>query len=177
VATEADLAVYHGVPRPLVRKVLPATALAEVTVEGWTQRAYADPAALSALGTRARGRSVLLSPFDSLLWYRERVDRLFGLRHRLEAYTPKEKRVYGYFAMPVLAGTKIFGLVDPGRQGDVLVAKLVTLLRPTVAGDVARALVEAASWVDCTSVDIVRVEPESARPALEGNVADLLGAP
>ena len=176
MATEADLATYHGVPRPLVRKVLPSTGLADVTVEGWPQRAYADPSALNALGARARGRSVLLSPFDSLIWYRERVERLFGLRHRLEAYTPKEKRVYGYFAMPVLAGTTIAGLVDPGRQGDVLVAKLVTLLRPTAVGDVARALVEAASWVDCTTVDIARVEPESARPALEGHVADLLGS-
>jgi hypothetical protein len=176
VATEADLAVYHGVPRTLVRKVLPSAGLVEVTVEGWTQRAHADPAALDALGTRARGRSVLLSPFDSLLWYRERVERLFGLRHRLEAYTPKEKRVYGYFAMPVLGGTKIAGLVDPGRQGDVLVAKLVTLLRPAAVGDVARALVEAASWVDCTAVDIARVEPASARPALESHVADMLGA-
>ncbi len=127
-------------------------------------------------GPGARGRSVLLSPFDSLIWYRERVERLFGLRHRLEAYTPKEKRVYGYFAMPVLAGTTIVGLVDPGRQDDVLVAKQVTLLRPAAASDVARALVEAASWVECTAVDIARVEPASARSALEGHVADLLGA-
>ena len=73
---------------------------------------------------------MLLSPFDSLLWYRERVERLFGLRHRLEAYTPKAKRIYGYFAMPVLDGTRIVGLVDPGRRGEVLVAKQVTLLRP-----------------------------------------------
>ena len=52
------------------------------------------------------------------------------MRHRLEAYTPKEKRIYGYFAMPVLDGTRIVGLVDPGRRGEVLVAKQVTLLRP-----------------------------------------------
>ena len=130
MATEADLAVYHGLPRPLVRRALPSTDLVEVAVEGWTPRAYADPAALASLGTRARGRSVLLSPFDSLIWYRERVERLFGLRHRLEAYTPKAKRIYGYFAMPVLAGTRIVGLVDPGRRDDVLVAKQVTLLRP-----------------------------------------------
>ncbi len=123
-----------------------------------------------------RGRSVLLSPFDSLLWYRERVERLFGLRHRLEAYTPKEKRVYGYFAMPVLAGTKIVGLVDPGRQGDVLVAKLVTLLRPTAVGDVARALVEAASWVDCTAVDIARWSRRRRGPRWRATSAGLLGA-
>jgi uncharacterized protein YcaQ len=175
VATEADLAVYYGLPRPLVRGVLPSTDLVEVAVEGWTQRAYADPAALAALGARARGRDVLLSPFDSLIWYRERVERLFGLRHRLEAYVPKEKRVYGYFAMPVLTGTTISGLVDPGRRGDVLVAKQVTLLRHAAAASVARALVDAASWVDCTEIAVERVDPASARPELEGNVAELLG--
>ena len=166
VATEADLAVYHGLPRPLVRRVLPSTDLVEVAVEGWAPRAYADPRALASLGTRARGRTVLLSPFDSLIWYRERVERLFGLRHRLEAYTPRAKRTYGYFAMPVLAGTRIVALVDPGRRGDVLVAKQVTFLRPSAAQAVARALVEAAAWVGCTRFVVERVEPASGRDEL-----------
>jgi uncharacterized protein len=171
VATEADLAVYHGVPRALVRRVLAASGLTEVSVAGWKQAAYADPGALSAVGTRMRGRTVLLSPFDSLIWYRERVERLFDHRHRLEAYTPKEKRIYGYFAMPVLDGTRIVGLVDPGRRGDVLVAKQVTLLRPDAAAPVARALAEAASWVGATSCDIERVEPASARSTVRAEVA------
>jgi uncharacterized protein len=171
VATEADLAVYHGLPRPLVRRALDSSGLTEVSVEGWRQAAYADPGALHAVGTRMRGRSVLLSPFDSLIWYRERLERLFGLRHRLEAYTPKEKRVYGYFAMPVLAGTRIVGLVDPGRRGDVLVAKQVTLLRPGAATQIAGALVEAASWVGCTACEVERVEPAAARAELEAAVS------
>lgn len=171
VATEADLATYHGLPRPLVRRVLPSSGLVPVAVEGWKPPAYADPDALSGLGTRARGRSILLSPFDSLIWYRERVERLFGLRHRLEAYTPKEKRTFGYFAMPVLAGTKIVGLVDPGRDGDVLVTKQVTMLAPDSTGQVAQALLEAASWVGCTAVALERVEPASARAELEGALA------
>jgi uncharacterized protein YcaQ len=170
VATEADLAAYHGVPRPLVRRVLPSSGLAAVSVSGWKQVAYADPLALAALGTRARGRTVLLSPFDSLIWYRDRLERLFDLRHRLEAYTPKQKRIYGYFAMPVLAGTRIVGLVDPGRRGDVLVAKQVTLLRPGSAAPVARALVEAASWVGSTSCVVERVEPASARAELQAEI-------
>ncbi len=176
VATEADLAVYHGLPRPLVRRALASTDLVEVTVEGWTPRAYADPAALALLGARARGRDVLLSPFDSLVWYRERVERLFGLRHRLEAYVPKHKRVYGYFAMPVLSGTTIVGLVDPGRRDDVLVAKQVTLFRPGATAGVARALVEAASWVGCTEIVLERVDPVSARSELEGRLAELRGS-
>jgi hypothetical protein len=174
VATEADLATYHGLPRALVRRALPSTRLVPVTVEGWKPAAYADPDALASLGTRARGRSVLLSPFDSLIWYRERVERLFGLRHRLEAYTPKEKRTYGYFAMPVLAGTSIVGLVDPGRDGEVLVARQVTLLREGASDAVAQALVEAASWVGCTSVVVERMEPASARSEVESGVSALL---
>jgi uncharacterized protein YcaQ len=170
VATEADLAVYHGLPRALVRTVLESSGLTEVSVAGWKQAAFADPGALSSLGTRMRGRSVLLSPFDSLIWYRERVERLFGLRHRLEAYTPKEKRIYGYFAMPVLDGTRIVGLVDPGRRGEVLVAKQVTLLRPGAAVAVARALVEAAAWVGCTSCAVERIEPASARADLQAEL-------
>ena len=174
VATEADLATYHGLPRALVRRALPATGLVPVCVEGWKPTAYADPDVLTMLGTRARGRSVLLSPFDSLIWYRERVERLFGLRHRLEAYTPKEKRTYGYFAMPVLAGTTIVGLVDPGRDGEVLVGKQVTLLRDGTGEAVARALVEAASWVGCTEVVVERMEPASARPDVENGVKALM---
>jgi len=185
VATVADLAVYHGLPRQLVRRALPNTALVPVAVEGWQQPAFADPAALESLGVRARHRSLLLSPFDSLIWYRDRLERLFGLRHRLEAYTPKAKRTYGYFAMPVLAGTKIVGLVDPGRRGDSLVAKQVTLLdseapapAPAVApaavapaavaqaAAVAVALTEAASWVGCARVTLERVEPAAAAPTL-----------
>jgi hypothetical protein len=109
----------------------------------------------------------MLSPFDPLIWFRDRVERLFGLRHRLEAYTPKEKRVFGYFAMPVLGGTEIVGLVDPGRRGDALVAKQVTLLDSTGASDVALALREAASWVGCTEIVLERVEPKAAGPELE----------
>jgi len=174
VATEADLAVYHGVPRALVRRVLPSSGLTEVSVAGWKQAAYADPGALSAVGTRMRGRTVMLSPFDSLIWYRDRLERLFDVRHRLEAYTPKEKRIYGYFAMPVLDGTRIVGLVDPGRRGEVLLAKQVTLLRPEGAAPVARALVEAASWVGSTSCEVERVEPKSAQAAVRVAVTSAL---
>ena len=174
MATEADLAVYHGVPRALVRRVVASSGLRAVSVAGWKQAAYADPGALSAVGTRMRGRTVMLSPFDSLIWYRERLERLFDVRHRLEAYTPKEKRIYGYFAMPVLDGTRIVALVDPGRRGEVLVAKQVTLLRPDAAVPVARALAEAASWVGSTSCEVERVEPASARSAVRAEVTTAL---
>jgi uncharacterized protein YcaQ len=167
VATEADLAAYHGLPRALVRQVLPETGLTEVAVEGWRDPGWANGDALAGLGTRARGRSTLLSPFDSLIWYRQRVERLFGLRHRLEAYTPKEQRTYGYFAMPVLNGTKLVGLVDPGRRNGAFVAKQVTVFDERDVEHVARAIGEAASWVGCGDIVVERVEPTSARKRLE----------
>jgi uncharacterized protein YcaQ len=173
VATEADLAVYHGVPRKLVRQVLSGTDLVKVRVEGWSQVAYANPAALESLGQRVRGRSMLISPFDSLLWYRGRAEMLFGLRHRLEAYTPAPKRLFGYFAMPVLAGTRFVGLVDPGRQGDTLVAKQVTLQAADAAPHIARALVEAASWVGSDHIAIGRVEPAERTAELAALVSEL----
>jgi uncharacterized protein len=174
VALPADLAKYHGLPQALVRRVLDSSGLTKVGVVGWAQPAYADSGALSAVGTRMKGRTVLLSPFDSLIWYRERLERLFDVRHRLEAYTPKEKRVYGYFAMPVLDGTRIVALVDPGRRGEVLVAKQVTLLRPDAAAPVGRAIADAASWVGCTECEVQRVAPASARAAVRAEVAAAL---
>ena len=100
-----------------------------VTVEGWAKPAWADPAALET-SPRGRHRTTLLSPFDSLIWERARTERIFGFTHRLEAYVPKPKRVHGYFAMPLLAGGRLLGRVDPAREGTTLVARQVSLDRP-----------------------------------------------
>ena len=124
------------------------------------------------LNRRARGRSLLISPFDSLAWDRARTERLFGFRHRLEAYVPRHKRVHGYFAMPVLGGTTFVGLVDPGRRGRTLVAKQVTLFRSERAGHVAAALAAAARWVGCDRIIVERVAPPAARRGLASLVAE-----
>jgi len=54
----------------------------------------------------------ILSPFDPLVAQRRRLKLLFGYEHRFEAYLPKEKRVFGYFAQPVLVGDQIAAVVD-----------------------------------------------------------------
>jgi uncharacterized protein len=159
VATAADIAVYKGMPRALVERVLAQTDLEPVTVEGWVRPAYLAPGAADVLGRRVRGRSLLLSPFDSLAWDRARLERVFGFTHRLEAYVPRHKRVHGYFAMPVLGGTRFVGLVDPGRRRDTLVAKQVTLQTKDAARHVAAALGEAAAWVGSTTIEVARVDP------------------
>jgi hypothetical protein len=130
---------------------------------GRALRGWADTEALAWLDAGGRGthRTTLLSPFDPLVWDRKRSLRMFGFEHSLEAYVPREKRVHGYFAMPLLAGGRLVGRVDPSRSGKTLVAKQVTLEAPSAVAPMARALTEAASWVNCDNVAIDRVEPAS----------------
>ncbi|WP_185909572.1 winged helix-turn-helix domain-containing protein [Streptomyces sp. WAC01280] len=154
VGTRADIADYHRIKGEQFDAVVEASGLVPVTVAGWGKPAWADPAALAS-EPRGRHRTTLLSPFDSLIWERARTERIFGFTHRLEAYVPKQKRVHGYFAMPVLAGGRLVGRVDPAREGGTLVARQVTLDGPKAVPAVARALREAAEWVGCDTVSVV----------------------
>ncbi|GJF30080.1 hypothetical protein KNE206_27800 [Kitasatospora sp. NE20-6] len=166
VATRADLMDHHRLKRAQVDSVLDASGLVPVQVEGWAAPAWADPAALAAV-PRGRHRTTLLSPFDSLIWDRARTERIFGMTHRLEAYTPKHRRVHGYFAMPLLAGGRLVGRVDPAREGRTLVARQVSLAGPAFVEPLAEALREAAGWVGCDSVRVEQLADERLRPALE----------
>jgi uncharacterized protein YcaQ len=163
VATLGDLAEYHRLRQDQVRDVVGDTDLVQVDVDGWS-RAWAHPDALAALGARGRHRTTLLSPFDSLVWDRARTLRVFDFHHRLEAYVPAPKRVHGYFAMPLLAGGRLRGRVDPGRDGTTLIAKRVTC-EPDAVEAMAAALREAAAWVGCDAVAVQAVDPpELAEP-------------
>ncbi|MER5549448.1 crosslink repair DNA glycosylase YcaQ family protein [Streptomyces sp. NPDC002589] len=173
VGTRADIADYHRLKGEQVDAVIADSGLVPVEVEGWGRPAWADPAAL-ATPPRGRHRTTLLSPFDSLIWERARTERIFGFAHRLEAYVPKPKRVYGYFAMPVLAGGRLVGRVDPARAGRTLVAKQVSLDGPKAVPAVAQALVEAATWVDCTDVRVERVDAPELRDPLTRELARTL---
>ncbi len=171
VGTLADFSVYCGIPKRDVAEILPSLGLVQVAVDGWKTTAWASPAALEAGTSGARSRATLVSPFDSLVWDRPRAERLFEFRHRLEAYTPKEKRVHGYYSMPVLVGDRLVGRVDPGREGGLLVARGVHLedgvpLGPATTGT-ARALWSAAAWVGSSDVRVDWVTPGEARPALD----------
>jgi uncharacterized protein len=120
---------------------------------------WADPAALELVAEHGRHRVTLLSPFDSLVWDRKRTLRMFGFEHSLEAYVPKHKRVHGYFTMPLLAGGRLAGRVDPARDGKTLIARKVSLARAAAAEPMAHALRAAASWVGCDNVRLEQVEP------------------
>ena len=170
VATVADLADYPRLARAQVAAALPDTGLVPVAVEGWTAPAWADRAALETLGARGRHRTTLLSPFDSLVWDRARTARVFGFTHSLEAYKKAEDREHGYFAMPLLAGGRLLGRVDPKRDGTTLIGRTVSLASGAAVGPMADALREAASWVGCDSVRLERVNP----PALAAPLAAAL---
>lgn len=174
VGTRADIADYHRLKAEQFDAVVADSGLVPVKVEGWAKPAWADPAALAA-EPRGRHRTTLLSPFDSLIWERARTERIFGFTHRLEAYVPKPKRIHGYFAMPLLAGGKLQGRVDPAREGTTLVARQVSLAGRKAVAPMAEALVEAASWVGCTAVRVERVDAPELREALSQEVARALG--
>ncbi len=179
IGTLSDIADVHRLTIGQVRAHLPKSATT-VTVQGWDQPAYASGQALRWLSSEdgTASRSVLLSPFDSLIWHRDRTQRLFGMRHRLEAYTPAARRQFGYFAMPVLHEGQLVGRVDPARQGSTLIAKKVTfeanargsVARSAIHGT-ARALVEAGRWTGCVDIVINEVVPARAAPALRAAVA------
>jgi uncharacterized protein len=173
VGTRADIADYHRLKGEEFDAVIADSGLVPVTVDGWDRPAWADPAALES-EPRGRHRTTLLSPFDSLVWERARTERIFGFTHRLEAYVPRPKRVYGYFAMPILAGGRLVGRVDPAREGRTLVARQIGLTGPKAVPAAARALVEAASWVDCTDVRLERVDAPELRSPLTAALAALL---
>ncbi|MFE1792333.1 winged helix-turn-helix domain-containing protein [Streptomyces sp. NPDC059525] len=159
VGTRADIADYHRLKGEQFDAVVADSGLVPVSVEGWGKPAWAHPEALAS-EPRGRHRTTLLSPFDSLVWDRPRTERIFGFTHRLEAYVPKPKRIHGYFAMPLLAGGRLQGRVDPGREGRTLVARQLSLTTPKAAGAMAEALWEAARWVGCEDVRVERAADE-----------------
>ena len=173
-AAPADIREHLRLPRQVAFADIDCAAkvsgLAPVTIAGGEKPlpAWADPEALAwlAAGGRGRHRTTLLSPFDSLVWDRKRTKRIFGFHHALEAYVPREKRVHGYYAMPLLADGRLLGRVDPARDGRTLIARQVTLESAAAACPMARALTEAATWVNCDNLQAERIYPTHLRQPL-----------
>jgi uncharacterized protein YcaQ len=149
VGTAADLADYFRLrpelAKPALAEALASGLLQEVAVRGWQKPAYIEPG--TPIPRRAEHAPVLLSPFDSLIWRRERAERLFGFRYRIEVYVPAAKRQHGYYTMPVLAGGRLVARVDPKhdrKAGALLLRGLV--IEDGVAADEAVDVTAAAAW-------------------------------
>jgi uncharacterized protein YcaQ len=164
VATEPDLGDYFRLPRgeskQRVAELVAAGELLPVAVEGWTAPAYLWPAARRPRRVQTRA---LLSPFDSLIWFRERTERIFGFRYRIEIYTRPELRVHGYYVLPFLLGDSLVARVDlkSDRQAGVLRVQSA-FAEPgvdhvVVARELAEELNITASWLGLDGVVVMPV--------------------
>jgi len=173
VGTFTDLSDYHRqnnpVARPLLTELVDEGRLLPVTVEGWKQPAFIHPEARRPRQVHARA---LLSPFDSLVFNRERTERVFGFHYRIEIYVPPPKRIYGYYVLPFLLGDELVGRVDlkSDRQRSLLLVQ-GSYAEPGVPDDVvvpelAAELQLMAGWL---GLDEVQVMPRGdlARPLAE----------
>lgn len=161
VGTAADLADYHRLRkvRPLIEDLAREGALTEVEVEGWGEPGYLHPEA--AMPRHVQG-SALLSPFDSLVWCRPRIERIFGFHYRIEIYVPAPKRVYGYYVLPYLLDGQLVARVDlktDRKAGRLRVQGAFGedgYDRVTVARRLAADLEATAAWLGMDAVEVQR---------------------
>lgn len=148
-----------------------AGTLLRVAVDGWEVPAYvhASHAALlkKALTSKLQAtHTALLSPFDPVVWDRERGSVLFDFDYRLECYTPEDKRVHGYFVLPILCRGELIGRLDAKAhraegvfEVRALYAQPGQVWRDEQIADVARAVQRSANWHGTPQVRITRTQP------------------
>lgn len=166
VGTLHDIADYHRQRltdiRPHVASLVQSGDVVEVSVDGWSQPAYALPNLYIPQTVDARA---LLSPFDPVVWFRDRDERLFDLHYRIEIYTPAAKRRYGYYVLPFLLGDRIVGRfdlkADRARQTLLVQASWVEAAddTPVRRQEIARAATEElqmmAEWLGLGEIEVV----------------------
>ena len=175
VATTRDLRDYWRInPADAAAGVADLAESGEiepVLVKGWAQPAWL---ARGSSGCRPR-QCALVSPFDPLLWYRDRAERLFDFRYRLEIYTPAHKREHGYYVLPFLMGDRIAARVDlkADRSARCLLVQSAYLEHgvdpEATATALAHELQLAAHWTGCDRVQVMRRGNLSA--ALQDRIA------
>jgi len=163
VGTAADLADYYRTPiretRLVLAELVDAGELRAVRVEGWREPAYLYA---EARLPRRIDAAALLSPFDPVVWYRPRAERLFGFDYRIEIYVPKTQRRWGYYVLPFLLGDSLAARVDlkADRAGRRLVVAAAHLEPGGDADAVAHALAAElrlmAGWLGLDTVAVGR---------------------
>ncbi|HEU4453906.1 MAG TPA: crosslink repair DNA glycosylase YcaQ family protein [Longimicrobium sp.] len=187
IAKAKWVADYFRMPKKetpsIVRALAEEGALVPVEVEGWKEPAYVHPdhrplAVSAAAGELKPSHTTLLSPFDPIVWDRQRGSELFGFDYRLECYTPAPKRVHGYFTLPILRRGRLIGRLDPKahRKEGVFEVRAIYLepgIRVTGAliDDVARALRECAAWHGTPEVAVRRSDPPALAARLQAAAA------
>lgn len=159
VGTVGDIADYHRLKisptQDALRALLAAGEIEQVEVEGWTTAAGRPLPAFVVPGARIPRRieaTALLSPFDPVVWSRDRALRMFGFHYRIEIYTPAPKRQYGYYSLPVLVDDRVLGRIDlkSDRQAGVLRVQSAWVepgaSAAELASRVAPVLSRAAAW-------------------------------
>ena len=156
-----------------------------VAVDGWEVPAYVHRTHKALLGKACKGtldanHTALLSPFDPVVWDRERASTLFDFDYRLECYTPERKRVYGYFVLPILCCGELIGRLDAKAhraEGVFEVRALYTqpsmVWRDEQVLDVAEAIQRSAAWHGTPLVRITRTQPAKLAAALRRALKNL----
>ena len=165
-------------PRLAIGSLLDSGQLLRVRVEGWKEPAFVhrDHCRLlkaASVDTLVARHSTLLSPFDPLVWDRERALTLFNFDYRIECYTPEAKRKYGYFTLPILVRGVLVGRLDAkAHRADGLFEVRALHLEPgvtaddTLASDIVDAVVRCAKWHQTPTIRIGKAAPSSFLPTL-----------
>ncbi|HET7366562.1 MAG TPA: crosslink repair DNA glycosylase YcaQ family protein [Burkholderiales bacterium] len=143
----------------LVAELVEEGRLLPVRVEGWKAPAYLQSEARVPQSVAARA---FVTPFDSLVWHRPRLQRLFGMKYTIEIYTPVAKRIYGYYVCPFLLGETIVARADlkADRSRGALVVHSVHLeprqQARRVLPELAAGLRELRSWLGLEHIQVAR---------------------
>jgi uncharacterized protein YcaQ len=162
IATTTDLRDYFRQKPDEASTAVAALAeegvLIPVAVKGWTHKAWLHR---DARRPRRIETAALLAPFDPLVWERDRTERLFDFRYRIEIYTPAEKRIHGYYVLPFLLDDRIVARVDlkADRQASRLLAHRVTLEPGAPANTAERLTIELRRMADWLALDDVMLGP------------------
>ncbi|HEX9888744.1 MAG TPA: crosslink repair DNA glycosylase YcaQ family protein [Nitriliruptorales bacterium] len=161
IGTVKDLADQFRLPireaRAAAARLAADGALEEVEVRGWRGPVYLHPDATIPRRVEA---ATLLSPFDPVVWFRERAERLFGFHYRIEIYVPKAQRRHGYYVLPFLLGEDLVARVDlvaNRAAGRLLVPGSFAedgVDVPRVAGALAAELRTFADWLGLGEIEV-----------------------